>query len=179
MQVEALGQNAIPTGIVAIPDQIPAISERRPLRFITCGSVDDGKSTLIGRLLWDTKSVSEDLADGLQRSPDQIDGDGLHLPEFAMLLDGLQAERQQGITIDVAYRYFATPETRLHRRGHPGTCAIYPQHGHRCLHCRTGDFTGGCSIRIAGANPQTRHDCIDHGDQTTGISGQQDRSGRL
>ena len=77
------------------------------LRFITCGSVDDGKSTLIGRLLWDTKAVKEDQAAALAR-----DGSGrqneLGLPDFALLLDGLQAEREQGITIDVAYRYFST-----------------------------------------------------------------------
>lgn len=80
----------------------------RSLRMITCGSVDDGKSTLIGRLLWDTKSVFDDHADALPSS--NTDGaDGLRLPEFAMLVDGLQAEREQGITIDVAYRYFTTP----------------------------------------------------------------------
>ena len=79
-----------------------------PLRFITCGSVDDGKSTLIGRLLWDSKSVKTDQARKLAR--DSRPGDnGLDLPEFALLLDGLQAEREQGITIDVAYRYFSSP----------------------------------------------------------------------
>jgi sulfate adenylyltransferase subunit 1 len=81
--------------------------QARPLRFITCGSVDDGKSTMIGRLLWDTKAVKEDQAATLRR-----DSTGQHnalgLPDFALLLDGLQAEREQGITIDVAYRYFST-----------------------------------------------------------------------
>ncbi|MCF6344352.1 MAG: sulfate adenylyltransferase subunit CysN [Devosiaceae bacterium] len=78
-----------------------------PLRFITCGSVDDGKSTLIGRLLWDTKAVKEDQEERL-RKDSRKQKDGLNLPEFALLLDGLQAEREQGITIDVAYRYFST-----------------------------------------------------------------------
>ncbi len=78
-----------------------------PLRFITCGSVDDGKSTLIGRLLWDTKAVKEDQEERL-RQDSRKQKDGLNLPEFALLLDGLQAEREQGITIDVAYRYFST-----------------------------------------------------------------------
>ena len=79
----------------------------RPLRLITCGSVDDGKSTLIGRLLWDTKAVKDDQADALERD-NRNQQNGLGLPDFALLLDGLQAEREQGITIDVAYRYFST-----------------------------------------------------------------------
>ncbi|QRM54612.1 sulfate adenylyltransferase subunit CysN [Sinorhizobium sp. BG8] len=87
----------------------PARSSRdsRPLRLITCGSVDDGKSTLIGRLLWDTKAVKEDQAATLKRDSSGKQND-LGLPDFALLLDGLQAEREQGITIDVAYRYFST-----------------------------------------------------------------------
>ncbi len=79
----------------------------RPLRFITCGSVDDGKSTLIGRLLWDTKAVKEDQAASLARDGASRQNE-LGLPDFALLLDGLQAEREQGITIDVAWRYFST-----------------------------------------------------------------------
>jgi sulfate adenylyltransferase subunit 1 len=70
------------------------------LRFITCGSVDDGKSTLIGRLLVDSKSVLQDQLAGVQRAGET---------DLALLTDGLSAEREQGITIDVAYRYFATP----------------------------------------------------------------------
>jgi len=80
--------------------------DSRPLRLITSGSVDDGKSTLIGRLLWDTKAVKEDQEAALRR--DSGKQNDLGLPDFALLLDGLQAEREQGITIDVAYRYFAT-----------------------------------------------------------------------
>ncbi|MDO1581369.1 sulfate adenylyltransferase subunit CysN [Rhizobium oryzicola] len=83
-----------------------AARDTRPLRLITCGSVDDGKSTLIGRLLWDTKAVKEDQAATLKR--DSGAQNDLGLPDFALLLDGLQAEREQGITIDVAYRYFST-----------------------------------------------------------------------
>ena len=78
------------------------------LRFITCGSVDDGKSTLIGRLLRDTKLIFEDQLTALVRELKQrgtSEGD----IDFALLLDGLEAEREQGITIDVAYRFFATP----------------------------------------------------------------------
>ncbi|MEH6690049.1 MAG: sulfate adenylyltransferase subunit CysN [Pseudorhizobium pelagicum] len=87
-------------------DAVAVTRDLRPLRLITCGSVDDGKSTLIGRLLWDTKAVKEDQAATLRRDSGQQND--LGLPDFALLLDGLQAEREQGITIDVAYRYFAT-----------------------------------------------------------------------
>ncbi len=76
------------------------------LRFATAGSVDDGKSTLVGRLLYDTKSVLADQIDAVHRaSADR----GLATPDLSLLVDGLRAEREQGITIDVAYRYFATP----------------------------------------------------------------------
>jgi sulfate adenylyltransferase subunit 1 len=74
------------------------------LRFITCGSVDDGKSTLIGRLLVDSKSVLQDQLAGVQRAGET---------DLALLTDGLSAEREQGITIDVAYRYFATPDRKF------------------------------------------------------------------
>ncbi|HVK92252.1 MAG TPA: sulfate adenylyltransferase subunit CysN [Mycoplana sp.] len=89
------------------PEAERVARDSRPLRLITCGSVDDGKSTLIGRLLWDTKAVKEDQAATLQRDSSGKQND-LGLPDFALLLDGLQAEREQGITIDVAYRYFST-----------------------------------------------------------------------
>ncbi|MEN9634051.1 MAG: Bifunctional enzyme CysN/CysC, partial [Verrucomicrobiota bacterium] len=72
------------------------------LRFNTCGSVDDGKSTLIGRLLYDSKSLMEDQIEALERSADITGGGQINL---ANLTDGLRAEREQGITIDVAYRY--------------------------------------------------------------------------
>ncbi|WP_416357389.1 sulfate adenylyltransferase subunit CysN [Aureimonas phyllosphaerae] len=77
------------------------------LRFITCGSVDDGKSTLIGRLLYDTNSVFDDQLDTLKRDSKKFGTTGEDL-DFALLVDGLSAEREQGITIDVAYRYFST-----------------------------------------------------------------------
>ena len=80
------------------------VSARGVLRFITCGSVDDGKSTLIGRLLVDSKAVLQDQLAGVQRSG---------RTDLALLTDGLTAEREQGITIDVAYRYFATPARKF------------------------------------------------------------------
>ena len=77
------------------------------LRFITCGSVDDGKSTLIGRLLYEAGMLFEDQMDTLAIDSKKSGTQGGDL-DFALLLDGLTAEREQGITIDVAYRYFAT-----------------------------------------------------------------------
>jgi bifunctional enzyme CysN/CysC/sulfate adenylyltransferase subunit 1 len=87
------------------------------LRFNTCGSVDDGKSTLIGRLLYDSKSLMEDQIEALERSADITGGGQINL---ANLTDGLRAEREQGITIDVAYRYFATPRRKFIVADTPG-----------------------------------------------------------
>jgi bifunctional enzyme CysN/CysC len=87
------------------------------LRVATAGSVDDGKSTLIGRLLWDAKALMEDQVDAVAHASARRGHDGVHL---AMLTDGLRAERDQGITIDVAYRYFATPRRRFVLSDTPG-----------------------------------------------------------
>ncbi len=87
------------------------------VRFTTAGSVDDGKSTLIGRLLYDSKSIFEDQLDAVKRASLQKGGDFLNL---ALLTDGLRAEREQGITIDVAYRYFATPRRKFIIADTPG-----------------------------------------------------------
>jgi|GEM_PF-1756334 len=87
------------------------------LRLITCGNVDDGKSTLIGRLLFDTKSIFEDQWDAVQRASERR---GNLVPNLALLTDGLRAEREQGITIDVAYRYFATPRRKFILADCPG-----------------------------------------------------------
>ena len=74
------------------------------LRLLTAGSVDDGKSTLIGRLLFDSKKLYEDQLDALERDSKRVGNAGEHI-DYALLLDGLKAEREQGITIDVAYRW--------------------------------------------------------------------------
>ncbi|MEM1306664.1 MAG: GTP-binding protein, partial [Pseudomonadota bacterium] len=89
------------------------------LRFLTCGSVDDGKSTLIGRLLYDTNLVQEDALAALETESKAFGTTGGDL-DFALLVDGLQAERQQGITIDVAYRYFRTPKRKFIVADTPG-----------------------------------------------------------
>lgn len=82
------------------------------LRFLTCGSVDDGKSTLIGRLLHDTLQIYEDQLSSLHNDSKRHGTQGEKL-DLALLVDGLQAEREQGITIDVAYRYFSTENENL------------------------------------------------------------------
>ncbi len=90
---------------------------RQLLRLATAGSVDDGKSTLVGRLLFDTKSVLVDQIDAITRA--SVDK-GLSTPDLLLLVDGLRAEREQGITIDVAYRYFATPRRSFVLADTPG-----------------------------------------------------------
>ena len=87
------------------------------LRLATAGSVDDGKSTLVGRLLYDTKSVLADQLDAVERA--SVDR-GLSTPDLSLLVDGLRSEREQGITIDVAYRYFATPKRSFVLADTPG-----------------------------------------------------------
>ncbi len=93
--------------------------EKSLLRFITCGSVDDGKSTLIGRLLWDSKMVFEDQLATLESDSIKVGTQGGAI-DYALLLDGLQAEREQGITIDVAYRYFSTDKRKFIVADTPG-----------------------------------------------------------
>ena len=89
------------------------------LRFITCGSVDDGKSTLIGRLLYDSKTVFDDQLAALEADSKRVGTQGANI-DFALLVDGLAAEREQGITIDVAYRFFATPRRKFIVADTPG-----------------------------------------------------------
>ncbi|PTM43393.1 GTP-binding protein [Bosea sp. 124] len=100
-------------GEASLPGDGPAnddgLQPRSLLRFITCGSVDDGKSTLIGRILFETGAVFDDQLGTLQRDSRKFGTQGDKV-DFALLVDGLSAEREQGITIDVAYRYFSTPQ---------------------------------------------------------------------
>ena len=111
------------------------------LRFNTCGSVDDGKSTLIGRLLYDSKSLMEDQIEALERSADITGGGQINL---ANLTDGLRAEREQGITIDVAYRYFATPHRKF-------IIADTPGHVQYTRNMVTGASTANLSIILIDA----------------------------
>ena len=98
---------------------LKAQEEKSLLRFITCGSVDDGKSTLIGRLLWDSKMIFADQLAALEADSKKVGTQGERI-DYALLLDGLQAEREQGITIDVAYRFFSTDKRKFIVADTPG-----------------------------------------------------------
>ncbi|MCP5525308.1 MAG: sulfate adenylyltransferase [Verrucomicrobiales bacterium] len=126
------------------------------LRFNTCGSVDDGKSTLIGRLLYDSKSLMEDQLEALERSADITGGGQVNL---ANLTDGLRAEREQGITIDVAYRYFATPRRRF-------IVADTPGHVQYTRNMVTGASTANLSVVLVDA----RHGVIEQSRRHTYIA---------
>jgi len=102
-----------------IESYLKAHERKGLLRVLTCGSVDDGKSTLIGRLLWDTKLILEDQLEALEADSKRVGTQGGEM-DFALLLDGLQAEREQGITIDVAYRFFVTEKRKFIVADAPG-----------------------------------------------------------
>ena len=102
-----------------LKDYLAAQEKKTLLRFLTCGSVDDGKSTLIGRLLYDTKLLFEDQLSALEKDSKKHGTTGDDI-DFALLVDGLEAEREQGITIDVAYRFFATDKRKFIVADTPG-----------------------------------------------------------
>ena len=113
------------------------------LRFLTAGSVDDGKSTLIGRLLFDSKKIYEDQLDALERDSKRMGNAGDHI-DYALLLDGLTAEREQGITIDVAYRYFSTNNRKF-------IIADTPGHEQYTRNMITGGSTANLAIILVDA----------------------------
>ncbi|WP_431268077.1 sulfate adenylyltransferase subunit 1 [Dankookia sp. P2] len=115
-----------------------ALAPRGLLRILTCGSVDDGKSTLIGRLLFETGNVPEDQLDGLARDSRRYGTTGAE-PDYALLLDGLMAEREQGITIDVAWRRFSTPQRAF-------VVADAPGHAQYTRNMATG--AAACSLAL-------------------------------
>ena len=120
------------------------------VRFATAGSVDDGKSTLIGRLLYDSKQIFEDQLEHVER--DLAASAATATSNLALLTDGLRAEREQGITIDVAYRYFATPRRKFIIADTPGPRAVHAQHGHRRLDGRPRDRPGRRAQRRASSS---------------------------
>ena len=126
------------------------------LRFITCGSVDDGKSTLIGRLLYDSKMIFEDQLAALEADSKKVGTQGDSI-DFALLVDGLAAEREQGITIDVAYRFFATQKRKF-------IVADTPGHEQYTRNMATGASTADCAILMIDARKgvltQTRRHSI-------------------
>src|SRR6202167_4851401 len=120
------------------------------LRFATAGSVDDGKSTLIGRLLFDSKAIFEDQLASVERTSRDRGEEGTNL---ALLTDGLRAEREQGITIDVAYRYFATPRRKFIIADTPG----HIQHTRNMVTgCSTADLVIILVAARLGITEQTR-----------------------
>ena len=113
------------------------------LRFITCGSVDDGKSTLIGRLLHDSSQILEDQMQALEAESSRMGTQGDEI-DFALLVDGLAAEREQGITIDVAYRYFTTEKRKF-------IVADTPGHEQYTRNMATGASTADLAILLVDA----------------------------
>jgi bifunctional enzyme CysN/CysC len=126
------------------------------LRFLTCGSVDDGKSTLIGRLLYDTKLIFDDQLAALEQDSKKHGTNGADI-DFALLVDGLEAERQQGITIDVAYRFFSTPKRKF-------IVADTPGHEQYTRNMATGASTADLAVVLVDARQgvltQTRRHSI-------------------
>ena len=133
--------HALATPSFSIDEFLAQEREKDLLRFSTAGSVDDGKSTLIGRLLYDTQSVYDDQLSSIQgkgtTAPGQID--------FALLTDGLRAEREQGITIDVAYRYFSTPRRKF-------IIADTPGHEQYTRNMATGASTADAAVVLIDAS---------------------------
>ena len=105
---------------LSIEEYLDQDEKKDLLRLLTAGSVDDGKSTLIGRLLFDSKKLYEDQLSALERDSQRVGNAGAGQIDYALLCDGLKAEREQGITIDVAYRYFATPKRKFIIADTPG-----------------------------------------------------------
>ena len=112
-------QRAMAPKAATIHEWMAQQAQQDLLRFITCGSVDDGKSTLIGRLLWESQQVFDDQLAALQADSKRHGTQGSDI-DFALLVDGLAAEREQGITIDVAYRFFSTPRRKFIVADTPG-----------------------------------------------------------
>ncbi len=155
----ARGEAARDHAALAAPPAVGA--EPRPakslLRFLTCGSVDDGKSTLIGRLLHDTRMLTDDQRAALEADSRRHGTQGADI-DFALLVDGLSAEREQGITIDVAYRYFETPARKF-------IVADTPGHEQYTRNMVTGASTADLAILLVDARKglltQTRrHACL-------------------
>ncbi|MCX7770378.1 MAG: sulfate adenylyltransferase subunit CysN [Proteobacteria bacterium] len=129
--------------IIDIQEYLKKHEQKELLRFITCGSVDDGKSTLIGRLLHDSKLIYEDQLAAVKRESKKVGTTGDE-PDLALLVDGLQAEREQGITIDVAYRYFSTDKRKF-------IIADTPGHEQYTRNMATGASTANLAIILIDA----------------------------
>lgn len=131
------------SNILSIEEFLQRDEQKDLLRFLTAGSVDDGKSTLIGRLLFDSKKLYEDQLTALERDSKRCGNAGDHI-DYALLLDGLKAEREQGITIDVAYRYFSTNNRKF-------IIADTPGHEQYTRNMITGGSTANLAIILVDA----------------------------
>ncbi len=153
---ESLPEAGADIGAGSVRDYLLAQENKSLLRFLTCGSVDDGKSTLIGRLLSDTRQIFEDQLAALERDSKKHGTTGEDV-DFALLVDGLEAEREQGITIDVAYRFFATPKRKF-------IVADTPGHEQYTRNMATGASTADLAIVLVDARQgvlrQTRRHSI-------------------
>lgn len=140
--------------IASVTDSLIAPRAQTLLRFFTCGSVDDGKSTLIGRLLYDTESIFEDQIEALERDSKKFGTTGSNL-DFALLMDGLSAEREQGITIDVSYRYFSSQRRTF-------IVADTPGHEQYTRNMATGASTAEVAIILVDARKGIRRQTLRH-----------------
>ena len=145
-------ENTVSKDTLTIEEYLDRDEQKDLLRLLTAGSVDDGKSTLIGRLLFDSKKLYEDQLSALERDSRRVGNAGGHI-DYALLLDGLKAEREQGITIDVAYRYFQTNRRKF-------IIADTPGHEQYTRNMITGGSTAQLAIILvdarAGVVTQTR-----------------------
>jgi sulfate adenylyltransferase subunit 1 (EFTu-like GTPase family) len=130
--------------ILSIEEYLARDEKKDLLRILTAGSVDDGKSTLIGRLLFDSKRLYEDQLLALERDSKRVGHAGENI-DYALLLDGLKAEREQGITIDVAYRYFSTNKRKF-------IIADTPGHEQYTRNMVTGASTANLAIILVDAS---------------------------
>ena len=140
------------------------------LKFITCGSVDDGKSTLIGHILYDSKLLYTDQEEALELDS-KVGSRGGKI-DYSLLLDGLMAEREQGITIDVAYRYFTTEKRSFIVADTPGHEEYTRKHGCRSILCRFSSHLNRCIPRSISTDKTPRKNLRLNGNQTLHICSQ-------